>query len=105
MLRVEGVPDPVPRAGEVLVRLRAADLNYHDVLLRRSGLEAHTSPGAGPAESWEGDLTARRVVIIRFPSVERAKAWYHSPEYTELREQRLRAASGPLLLTAGLDEP
>jgi zinc-binding alcohol dehydrogenase/oxidoreductase len=38
VLRVEEVPDPVPAAGEVVVRLRYAALNYHDVLLRRSGL-------------------------------------------------------------------
>ncbi|WP_432826489.1 quinone oxidoreductase family protein [Dactylosporangium sp. CA-092794] len=38
VLRIEEVPDPVPAAGEVLVRLRGAALNYHDVLLRRSGL-------------------------------------------------------------------
>ncbi|MFI5958996.1 zinc-binding alcohol dehydrogenase family protein [Cryptosporangium sp. NPDC051539] len=37
-LGIQEVPDPVPGAGEVLVRLRAAALNYHDVLLRRSGL-------------------------------------------------------------------
>ncbi|WP_432826487.1 DUF1330 domain-containing protein [Dactylosporangium sp. CA-092794] len=59
----------------------------------------------GRSESWEGDLPARRVVILRFPSVERAEAWYGSPEYRRLRERRLRCASGPLLITAGLDEP
>lgn len=38
VLRIEDVPDPVPGPGEVVVELRCAALNYHDVLLRRSGL-------------------------------------------------------------------
>ena len=28
-------PDPVPRAGDVVLRVRAAALNYHDVFTRR----------------------------------------------------------------------
>src|SRR4029453_16653995 len=28
-------PDPVPATGEVLVRVRAATLNYHDIFTRR----------------------------------------------------------------------
>jgi NADPH2:quinone reductase len=33
VLRIEDLPDPVPRAGEVLVDVRAAAVNYPDVLL------------------------------------------------------------------------
>ncbi len=58
----------------------------------------------GAAELMEGDLPVGRVVVIRFPSVEAARTWYHSPEYQALREIRLRAARGPLIITAGLDE-
>ncbi|MFA5710109.1 zinc-binding dehydrogenase [Mycolicibacterium sp.] len=36
-LRVESVPDPTPRAGEALVELRAAALNWHDVIVRQTG--------------------------------------------------------------------
>jgi len=38
VVRIEEVPDPEPGAGEVVVELRCAALNYHDILLRRSGL-------------------------------------------------------------------
>jgi uncharacterized protein (DUF1330 family) len=35
----------------------------------------------------EGDFPpARRVVIVEFPSLERAREWYSSPEYTQARE-------------------
>ncbi|MFI5958995.1 DUF1330 domain-containing protein [Cryptosporangium sp. NPDC051539] len=58
----------------------------------------------GFSELWEGDATPKRVVVLRFPDAERAHAWYDSPEYQLLREQRQRAASGPLLMTVGVDE-
>jgi zinc-binding alcohol dehydrogenase/oxidoreductase len=36
-LRLEQVADPKPAAGEVVVELRASALNWHDVLVRRTG--------------------------------------------------------------------
>jgi len=36
-LGVETVPDPVPKDGEVLVKLRASSLNWHDVIIRQTG--------------------------------------------------------------------
>ncbi|BBZ05450.1 putative zinc-type alcohol dehydrogenase-like protein YogA [Mycolicibacterium chitae] len=36
-LRVESVPDPTPCDGEALVELRAAALNWHDVIVRQTG--------------------------------------------------------------------
>jgi len=41
-------------------------------------------------------------VILEFPSVERAKAWWNSPEYQPLRAIRQRASRGDLLLVEGL---
>src|SRR5258705_7888907 len=35
MLRVEEIPDPVARPGEVLVQVRAAGVNFADVLARQ----------------------------------------------------------------------
>jgi uncharacterized protein (DUF1330 family) len=58
----------------------------------------------GVTELLEGELLTGRVVVVRFPSTKAAMAWYRSPEYASLREVRLRAARGPLLITAGLDE-
>lgn len=58
----------------------------------------------GSSELLEGDLALGRVVLLRFPSTDAAREWYGSPEYAPLREIRRRSASGPLLITAGLDE-
>jgi NADPH:quinone reductase-like Zn-dependent oxidoreductase len=64
VLRPGEAPDPVPRAGWTTVRLRAAALNWHDVLVRR-GLYSSPLPhvlgadGAGIDES-----TGGQVVIV-----------------------------------------
>jgi uncharacterized protein (DUF1330 family) len=54
------------------------------------------------AEGLEGGYAPQRVVILEFPSVERAKAWWNSPEYRPLRAIRQRASRGDLLLIEGL---
>jgi len=56
----------------------------------------------GAAEGLEGGYAPKRVVILEFPSVERAKAWWNSPEYRPLRALRQRASRGDLLLVEGL---
>lgn len=58
----------------------------------------------GATHTLEGEVPAGRVVVIRFPSVEAATAWYYSPEYAELRAIRQKAAHGSLFITTGLDE-
>jgi len=48
----------------------------------------------GPLDLVEGDGTPGYPVLIRFPSMASARAWYDSPEYAPLKAQRLRATSG-----------
>lgn len=56
----------------------------------------------GQHETLEGDWQAKRVVIIEFPSVEQAKAWYNSPEYTAIIGIRHRSASSRMILVQGV---
>ncbi len=64
VLRYEDVPDPEPRAGEVLIELRAASLNHLDLWIRK-GLPSVPKPrilgadGAGVVVS-RGRLRGRR---------------------------------------------
>jgi uncharacterized protein (DUF1330 family) len=46
----------------------------------------------GPLEVIEGQWPAARTVILGFPSVEQAKAWYESEAYQALRPIRHRHA-------------
>jgi uncharacterized protein (DUF1330 family) len=46
----------------------------------------------GTAHLLEGDLQPHRVVIIEFPSVQQAQAWWSSPEYEAIKPLRHAAA-------------
>ncbi|MCA1595375.1 MAG: DUF1330 domain-containing protein [Chloroflexi bacterium] len=56
----------------------------------------------GEVEVLEGDWTPERLVIIEFESMEQARRWYHSEEYTTARAIRLRTAESQLILVDGL---
>lgn len=55
----------------------------------------------GTTEVLEGDWKPGRVVVLEFPDMEKAKAWYHSPEYTEAKKIRFEASSGKMILVEG----
>ena len=57
----------------------------------------------GPnAATLEGDFSPGRIVVLEFPSVEDAKAWYDSPEYQEAKNFRLGAAEFRMLVVDGV---
>jgi uncharacterized protein (DUF1330 family) len=55
----------------------------------------------GAHEDLEGPAT-EGTVILEFPSVEAAKAWYDSDEYRKIREHRFKGASYRCTLVAGV---
>jgi uncharacterized protein (DUF1330 family) len=57
----------------------------------------------GATEILEGDAPERRVVIIEFPSMEAARAFYHSPEYQEAKAIRMPAAEALFLIVQGVE--
>jgi uncharacterized protein (DUF1330 family) len=56
----------------------------------------------GATEVVEGEAESRRVVILEFPDMAAARAFYDSPEYTAARAERKGAANGQFLLVEGL---
>ena len=50
----------------------------------------------------EGDWKPKRIVILKFENVERAKAWLNCPEYAEPRKMRHRTAKTRMILVEGL---
>ena len=56
----------------------------------------------GQTEVLEGDWTPRRVVVLEFPSVGRAKEWWSSPEYSEARAIRQATSDGTLIVIEGV---
>ncbi len=47
---------------------------------------------AGPPDILEGDLTLHVAVILEFPSMERAHAWYDGADYQDLKALRQRSS-------------
>ena len=71
----------------------------------RATVEAHGGKyhvRGGATEVVDGDWTPGRLVVIEFESVERAKAWLSSPEYSELRKIRLQAARASVIIAEGV---
>jgi uncharacterized protein (DUF1330 family) len=56
----------------------------------------------GACETLEGDWKPKRIVVLEFDNMERAKAWLNSPEYIEPRKQRHRTAKTRMILAEGL---
>ena len=56
----------------------------------------------GATEVLEGGFAPKRIVVLEFPSVERAKAWWSSPEYQPLLKLRQSASRGDLFVVAGV---
>lgn len=56
----------------------------------------------GRAENLEGDWEPNRIVIVEFPSVEQAKQWWSSPEYTPVKSIRQRSARSRLIVVEGV---
>jgi uncharacterized protein (DUF1330 family) len=56
----------------------------------------------GAAERIEGEGDCGRVVVLEFPSVAAAKAWYASPEYREALAIRLGASTAAVILVEGV---
>ncbi len=55
----------------------------------------------GAMEVLEGQWTPNRLVVLEFPSVERAKEWLDSPEYRPARELRQASAVSNAVVVAG----
>jgi uncharacterized protein (DUF1330 family) len=56
----------------------------------------------GATESLEGDWAPERIVVLEFPSLERARQWWASPEYSDAKAIRTRAAQTRMIATEGV---
>lgn len=52
-------------------------------------------------QTLEGDWHPQRIVVLEFPSVERAKEWWHSEEYAPAKVIRQRTAKTKMLVVEG----
>ena len=56
----------------------------------------------GRSQSYEGTPAGDRVVVVRFPSYERALEWYHSEDYAEAKAMRMAASTSVQTIVEGI---
>ena len=59
----------------------------------------------GKTEVLEGNYQPNRIVILKFPSIDRAKEWLNCGEYREPRKLRHNTAKTNMIVVEGLDQP
>jgi uncharacterized protein (DUF1330 family) len=59
----------------------------------------------GATVPYEGAAPASRVVIVEFPSVAAARAFYESPEYTAAAKLRQKASASRMFIVEGFVAP
>ena len=55
----------------------------------------------GPSEVLEGTWRPARLVVLEFPSMAQARAWWSSPEYAPAKALRQACAQTEMLLVEG----
>lgn len=55
----------------------------------------------GKTHTMEGSWAPTRFVLVEFPSVEQAKAWWASPEYAEAKALRQATSDSQLIIAEG----
>jgi uncharacterized protein (DUF1330 family) len=56
----------------------------------------------GAVDVREGGWMPSRLVVLEFPTVERARAWWNSPEYAPAKAVRQSCADTQLVITEGV---
>ena len=56
----------------------------------------------GAVDVREGDWSPSRLVVLEFPTVQQARAWWDSPEYAPAKAVRQSCADAQLVITEGL---
>jgi len=73
---------------------------FSSLAMQAHGAEVCVRGGA--AKVLEGDWQPERVVVLKFPSVEKAQAFYDSPEYARARDAREGAAIMRMIVVQGV---
>ncbi len=56
----------------------------------------------GKSEVWEGVWNPKRMIILKFKSIDEARKWYESSDYKEAKKIRLNAASTNVICVEGI---
>lgn len=92
--------------GYVIAQVRITDEDRYPDYARQTPATVAAFDGrfvvrGGPMEPLEGDLPAPRMVVIEFPSVGQARAWYRSSDYQDIIGIRQAASEGCVFIVEG----
>jgi uncharacterized protein (DUF1330 family) len=83
----------------VIARVEVTDWDKYNEYLK-------VGPGTlaqyGEKATLEGPEETRRLIILEFPSLARAKEWYNSKEYQDAKKLRAGASVGSLIAIEGV---
>ena len=87
----------------IVVEIEIIDPVGYEEYKIQAGASVHQHGGkyivrGGKTEVLEGDWNPKRIVVLQFDSVERAKAWLNSEEYREPRKMRHRTARTKMIV-------
>ena len=91
----------------VIANVRVLDPEKYKEYVKQSPISIAAHGGrflarAGKAEALEGNVTPNRVVILEFPSYDRASEWWNSEMYRLPKALRQRASEGSFVLVEGV---
>lgn len=94
-------------AAYLIVRVNVTDMDqYREYMKLTPGIIAQYGGKfivrGGQTITLEGPEEINRVVVIEFPSVEQARAFYESPEYQHAITVRAGAATDQIVLVEGV---
>lgn len=93
-------------AAYVIVDIEITDPAQYEEYKKLAGPTVGTHGGhyvvrGGKVETLEGDWHPGRIVVLEFPSAEKAKAWWDSPGYRKARSIRHEAARSRMIVVEG----
>ena len=94
-------------AAYVIVEIEVVDPVGYEEYKKQAAATVHKYGGkyivrGGSSEVLEGDWKPKRIVILQFDSMERAKEWLNCEEYREPRKMRHRTAKANMILVEGV---
>jgi uncharacterized protein (DUF1330 family) len=94
----------------LILDISVRDRTAFEVYRTRAANAIHTYGGRylarlGEVQVLEGSWNPHMIVIVEFPHLEEARAWYRSPEYAFVLEMHDKALSRNLILVDGVTQP
>jgi uncharacterized protein (DUF1330 family) len=95
-------------AGYIIVEIDITDPVGYEEYKKSAGATVEKYGGkyivrGGAAETLEGDWNPKRIVILQFKDVARAKEWLNCEEYREPRKMRHRTAKSKMIVVEGVE--